>query len=323
MTNIMPEWTKPQSAPLRIAILLFDEFSNLCLANSVEPLRAANTIARDRVFDWQIATLDGEPVRSSSGLQVVPHAKLDNGSPTDAVFVLASYGYERHDTPATRRALIAASRKAKVTVGLDAAPWLLASAGLLDGRRATLHWDVLDAFSERFLEVNAERARVVRDGPFITCAGAISALDLSLDLVEEHRGLAARLDVEALFIRNSFSAGWARGASGDSLVMRALALMRENVETPLSLAALAKALSCQPRTLDRRFRARLGAPPGRVYRHQRLVSARNMLEHGTLGIAEVSVRCGYESPAALARAIRSVYGTTPSRLRAGPGPWAQ
>ncbi|MHA7850495.1 GlxA family transcriptional regulator [Roseovarius sp.] len=315
----MPEWTKSADAPVRITFLLFDEFSNLCLANCLEPLRAANTITRTRAFDWQIVTPSGAPVLSSSGMQVLPHAALSDMRERDYLFVLASYHHEAHDSRQNRQALRMAAKKARTVVGLDAGPWLLAAAGLLSGRRVTVHWDLLDAFTERFLETEAERARVLRDGAWWTCAGAMSALDLTLGLIADHLGIAARLDVESLFIHGDppVTMPRERQAISDPLVHRALGLMRETVERPLPLASLAQALSCQPRTLDRRFRSRLGAAPGTVYRHLRLAAARRMLEATALGIAEISLRCGYDSPAALARAFRQVYDTTPSALRKG------
>ena len=215
-----------------------------------------------RAFDWQILTPDGAPALSSSGLQVVPHAPLSALKSCDYLFVVASYDHLRHDTATTRRGLQRAARLARSTVGLDAGPWLMASSGLLDGRRATVHWDLLDAFTERFLGVDAEHARVVRDGSMMTCAGAMSALDLTLGLISDHLGVSARLDVEALFIHGDPPVGAARDqkAVSDPLVSRALSAMRENLEVPLTLNKLARHLSCQPRTLDRRFRASLGAP---------------------------------------------------------------
>ena len=314
---MIPEWTKTPSDPVRIALLIFDQFSNLCLANCLEPLRAANTLSGTKLFDWQILTWDGAAATSSSAMQVMPHGPLKQLEACEYLFVLASYAHESHDTPSHRRSLRVAASKAQVYVGMDAAPWLLASAGLLQGRRATVHWDLLDGFTERFLDVNAERSRVVRDGRVMTCAGAMSALDLTLGLIADHAGLAVRLDVEALFMQGEppINAPQERGALTDPLVRRGLALMRENLERPLSLKELSRMLSCQSRTLDRRFRARLGASPGTVYRHLRLSAARKLLEGSTLSVAEVALRSGYESPAALARAIRTYYGVSPTSLR--------
>ena len=313
----MPEWTKTPSRPVRINFLLFEQFSNLCLANCIEPLRAANTLTSVNAFDWRIVTLDGLACRSSSGIDILASVPLAQAPVADYLFVLASYAHEHHDTAVNRRLLQAAARRADTTVALDAGPWLLASAGLLNGRRATVHWDLLDAFTERFLEVEASRARVIRDGAMITCAGAMSAMDLTLDLIAGHLGLSARLEVEALFLRGDPPVGEGNEAVEDPLVRRALALMRDTVERPLPLVALARHLSCQPRTLDRHFRDRLGAPPGTVYRHLRLSAARKLIEDSRLSVSEIALRCGYDSPAALTRAVRRAYGAPPTALRRG------
>ncbi len=313
----MQKWTKQIEKPTRIAMVLFDQFSNLCLANCLEPLRAANTLTKRDAFEWSILSANDAAVLSSSGMEVLPHKALSTLARCDYLFILVSYGHDHHDTPANRSLLRRMIRKAEVTVALDSAPWLLASAGFLDGRRATVHWDLLDEFTERFLEVDAVRAQIVRDGPFMTCAGAMSALDLTLGLIADHLGQAARLEVEALFMHGDPPVGaQSHNKEGqDPLVQRAMALMRENIETPLSLTHMAQRLSCQPRTLDRRFRTHLGAPPGTVYRHLRLSAARKLIEGSRLSIAEIAVRCGYDSPAALSRAIKALYGVTPSGLR--------
>ncbi|MFX0546537.1 GlxA family transcriptional regulator [Roseovarius sp. S1116L3] len=320
-TVMVQQWTKPRDAKTTIAFLLFDRFSNLCLANCLEPLRAANSVSRADLFEWRIATLTGEPARSSSGMQVLPHDALGRLERCDYLFILVSYDHIRHDTPAARKALRAAAGRARTLVGMDAGPWLMASAGLLSGRRATLHWDLQDAFAERFLDVDVERARVTRDGPVITCAGAMSALDLMMELITHHGGMAARLDVEDQFMHGSDTSAalpQSDAHQNDALVRGALAQMRANVERPLPLAAIAQRLHCQPRTLDRHFRRALGAPPGTVYRHLRLSEARKLLDSTLLPVSEIAVRCGYDSPTAMARAMRQRYGASPGALRAGP-----
>jgi len=313
----MPKWTKTSGRPVKFAFLIFDQFSNLCLANCLEPLRAANTLTEAHAFDWKIYTLDGAPALSSSGLQVMPHASLSELEYCDYLFITASYEHERHDTRRVRQELRRCVKRAGITVGLDTGPWLMASAGLLDGRRATIHWDVLDAFSGQFLTVDAVEARVVADGPMMTCAGAMSALDLTLGLISTHLGMSARLDVEGLFIHGDPPVGMQQKGSAvqDPLVRKALKMMRENQETPLKLVKLAQKLSCQPRTLDRHFRRALGAPPGEVYRHLRLSMARKLLEGTKLNLVQIALRCGYESPTALSRAITRRYGAPPKQMR--------
>ncbi|MEM6483135.1 MAG: helix-turn-helix domain-containing protein [Pseudomonadota bacterium] len=315
---MIPQWTKSISRPVKINLLLFNRFSNLCLANCIEPLRAANTLLARQVFQWSILTPDGCPSRSSSGLDILAHHAAGQMKPSDYLFVLASYDHERHDTSDTRHLLQSVARRSGVIVGLDAGPWLIAAAGLLENRHATVHWDLLPAFSEAFLNVQTERRRIVRDGSLVTCAGAMSALDLTLELIAEHAGEATRLDVSRLFFHGEPPLPEMREErTPDLLVRKAIDIMSDRLERPLSLTDLAKRLSCQPRTLDRRFRARLGAPPGQVYRHMRLSAARSMIEESRRSITEIALLCGYESPAALTRAIRRQYGVSPRALRMG------
>ncbi|WP_412506062.1 GlxA family transcriptional regulator [Roseovarius sp. SYSU LYC5161] len=316
----MHDWTKTTGQTINIAFLLFDGFSNLCLANCVEPLRATNTLTGRDAFEWRFFTMTGAGVLSSSAMQIMPHGPLSSLSHCDYLFVLASYGHESHDAGATRNALRRLPHVACTLVGLDTAPWLLAAAGLLDGRRATLHWDILGAFSERFLTVHLEKAHVIKDGSIITCAGAMAALDLSLGLVNDHAGIAARLDVEALFISGGTvrDPGEAPRGITDPLVRTSIKLMRDNLEKPLTLAEISSRVSCQPRTLDRRCRAVVGMSPGRLYRHLRLSAARKLLQESSLSMAEISVRCGYDSQAALARAVKQQFDATPTQLRKRP-----
>ena len=125
---MMQKWTKLQGLPTRIAFVLFDRFSNLCLANCLEPLRAANMVSRASVFDWHTYTMTGGAACSSSGMQVLPHDALAGLERCDYLFVLASYDHERHDMPRTRQALRTAAKKARTLVGMDTGPWLMASA---------------------------------------------------------------------------------------------------------------------------------------------------------------------------------------------------
>ena len=318
----MQKWTKLPANTIKIGFVLFDQFSNLCLANCLEPLRAANTFSSRKIYQWELLTLSGAAVESSSGMPVLPKAALSDAGGWDYLFVLASYGYQNHDSTLVRQALHRASLKTATVVGLDTAPWLLASAGLLDGRRATVHWDVIDSFAETFLSLDIEQRRVVYDGNRITCAGAMSALDLTLTLIAEHLGQAMRLDIAHLFMQPDTTRDRRQRAGRDDPQLRdppanrrirdAVQVMRNTTETPLSLAQLAKVVSCPAKTLERRFKASLHAPPGKVYRHLRLSKAAQLIETTTLPVAEIALRCGYDSPSAFTRAFKARYGITPT-----------
>lgn len=320
-TNSDRLWTPDPGAterPFRIEFLLLDAFSNHCLANALEPFRAANTFAGHEAYRWRIATLDGTAAVSSSGLSILPDGALGEGRACDLLFVVSSYGYRDLDTPKIRAALRAAAERAGAVAGMDTGAWLMAGAGLLDGRAATIHWDVLDAFAETFLETDVRPDRFVRDGDRLTCGGAAMAFDLVLDIIRARQGEALRLDVAALFLQEAGREKPDFGPAHRSrLTARAIALMQENIETPMTVGDIAKTLGCTRKQLERRFIVEFAAPPARVYQHLRLAAARRLLENTELAVAEIALRCGYLNPSAMSRAFKATYAMTPLMARNG------
>ena len=299
-----------------ISILLFEKFSNHCLANILEPFRAANTLSNDALYRWQFYTLDGESVSSSSGLPILPDGAFDPSQRIDDLFVVSSYDHLSLSSSKCRNVLRAARTNTKRIVGLDTGAWLMAAAGLLDGQKATIHWDIFDSFSEQFLSVETAKERFVVGKNVITCAGALAAFDLALRLIGEEHGEALRLDVGALFMQAAQSAqGNNQHGAPQSAVFRAMQLMQENLETPLSNREIAQRTGLGVKTLERRFLAEIGDPPGRIYKKTRLQAARNLVENTRLPISEISIRVGYENAAALSRAFRQLFNVTPQQLR--------
>ena len=192
----------------------------------------------------------------------------------------------------------------------------MAAAGLLDGQKATIHWDIFDSFSEQFLSVETAKERFVVGKNVITCAGALAAFDLALRLIGEEHGEVLRLDVGALFMQAAQSTqGNNQHGAPQSAVFRAMQLMQENLETPLSNREIAQRTGLGVKTLERRFLNEIGDPPGRIYKKIRLQAARNLVENTRLPISEISIRVGYENAAALSRAFRQLFNVTPQQLR--------
>jgi len=320
MQEIMPIWSKPPHATQRYVILLFDRFSNHCLANLVEPWRGANALARRTVFDWRFATIDGAPVTSSSGLPVLPEGALAGLGGGDILFVMPSYGVRALASQACLRALLAARRRFACLAGLDTGAWLLAAAGLLRGYRATIHWDELGPFSEAFPDLELTRQRFVIDRDRITCGGAMAAFDLALHLIEGELGAALGLEVASLFMADQGDPLPPRPALGghkSAPVIRATTLMRAHLEEPLTIAAIAAKTGLGMRALGAAFQAELGASPRRVYRRMRLNAARDLAERSRYSIAEIALRCGYKNASAMTRAFVAEFGHPPSHARHG------
>ncbi len=312
----MPVWKKQHRGTTRIGVLLFERFSNYCLANAVEPLRAANTALARQAYDWHILTPGDAPVTSSSGFPVMPTAPIRDLPGGDILFVVASYGHRDLATDTTRRLLRRAATRYAGLAGFDTGSWLMADAGLLDGRRATIHGELADAFAERFPEIDTCRDRWIHDGDRLSAGGAASAFDLVLHLIGETHGTALALEIAALFLTDfpDIETPAAR-PGGDRYVARAIRAMEENLETPLPIPAIAAAAGCPQRELEARFRRQIGALPRGVYRRTRLLAARRLLAEERIGIAETAARCGYADPSAFARAFRREFGHLPSARR--------
>ena len=299
-----------------VGVLLFDRFSNHCLANAVEPLRAANTFAGRTLYRWTYLSVDGARVTSSSGLPVEPHTTLARHPGGDFLFVMPSYGFREQAHPATLRALRSAAGRFGTLVGLDTGAWLLAAAGLLAGRRATIHWDELTAMAERFPDVEVEDARYVIDGDRMTCGGVTTAFDLVLAMIEAHHGPMLRLEVAALFQpgevvpRAHRLRPTPRGA-----VDAAVAAMRRNIETPLPLGQIAASAGLTQRALEAAFRNALGQAPQAVYRGLRLRHGRRLVLETAMSVAEIAARCGYADASAMTRAFRAEFGVSPRQMR--------
>ena len=299
-----------------MSFVLFNQFSNQGFANALEPLRAANTFLGRPAYEWRILTLDGQPVKTSANVTIVPDGPLDATARGDALILLPSYGYRDFATADLSRRLRAASERFSALIGLDGGAWLLAAAGLLDGRRATIHFDEFDAFSEQFPEIKAERARWVDDGDRLTASGAVTAFEMMMALIARTHGTALTLRIASLFSASDPSAPGPLAPRGnDRRVARAITEMENTVESPVSLGQLATTVGCTQRDLEQRFARAFGTTPREVYGYIRMATAHRLVTETALSIAEIADRTGYDNASAFTRAFRKCFGKAPRELR--------
>lgn len=310
----MQSWNNSGKAVARIGILLFDGFSNHCLANTVEPLRAANHLGRRAHYRWEYLTLSGGPAISSSGLRIVPDAPLKDAA-GDLLMVMPSYGVRSYLTDPVLRGLRSASARFTVLAGLDMGSWLMAKAGLLNGRIATIHWEELTAFAEAFPDLTVARERFVVDGDRITCSGAMASFDLVLHLIVQSLGPALALEVEQLFMAPGSTTTVPAVTARQRLSRRAVAVMQDNIEAPLPLPKVAALCRSSQRALELAIRQDFDMTPQQLYKVLRLNVARRLAETTTLPLAEVALRCGYRNASAMTRAFQIQFGLPPSHAR--------
>jgi len=299
----------PNPAPvLRINILLFEAFSNMVLACLLEPMR----VVRDEhgaAITWTLLTLHDGPVRSSSGLSLAPDSPLSQAEASDLLIVVGGDRFRQEaGQPATRRAL-AVARKARSVIAADTGAWLLAAAGHLDGRRATLHWQLLDEFARTFPKVQASADSMATDGKWLTCGSAAGAMELVLQEIARQFGPSARFDAASMFLNAPRRAVEPDGSFGglpshpNPRIRKALDLMAASIESPRSLPEVAATAGLTLRTMARLFEAELGLSPGKCYQHLRLTRARELLFQQGISAMDAAPLCGFSCAASLKRAL--------------------
>lgn len=302
-----PNLPKPAPA-LRINILLFEAFSNMVLACLLEPLR----VVRDEHgadITWTILTPQDRPVRSSSGLALEPDGPLSQAKGCDLLIVVGGDHFRQEaQHPATRRALMVV-RLAKTVIAADTGAWLLASAGYLEGRQATLHWQLLGEFADRFPKVNSVAAPFASDGKWLTCGSAAGAMELVLQEIARRFGPSARFDAASMFLNAPRSAGPTDGGFGglpshpNPRIRKVLDLMATTIENRQSLPQIAAAAGLTLRTMARLFEAEVGLSPGKCYQHLRLARARDLMLQQGMSATDAASFCGYSCATALKRAL--------------------
>ncbi|SEQ27210.1 transcriptional regulator, AraC family with amidase-like domain [Thalassovita taeanensis] len=321
--NISENIFAPSEQPLSTALLLLDDSNMLSFAAALDPMRAANRRAGKPLFGWSFFSPTGTPARLTSGVTVPaqPIATLDR---CDLLIVIAGFRVNEQATPALLASLRRLAPRCHALAGIDGGSWVLAGAGLLNGQRATTHWEDLEDFAARFDQVDLLRDRYVISGKYITSGGAAPAIDLMLHLIGARYGAGLARRVASAFIYDpdphaattpQALSGTARLSRRHPLVARAVALMETHIEDPLPIADIASALAVSPRQLEAQFARALAMPPKRFYLDLRLSEARRLAQDTALPVQQIALATGFSSQASLARAFRAGLGLSVRDLR--------
>ncbi len=312
----------PDTTPLTVAVLVLADTNALSLAAAVDPMRAANRRAGQALFSWRYYSATGGtvPLTAGFGIETAP---ITDRIDADILMVVAGFRLMEQATPALLARLRRLAPRLRAMIGIDGGPWFLALAGLLDRRAATVHWEDLESFADRFLAIDVRQDRYVISGPFVTTGGAAPCLDMMLELIRARGGAELALRVAGAFLYEPVHAATvpqqavsaARLARGDPALGQAIALMEAAIEDPVPVAAIAQRVGLSQRRLEMLFAERLGTSPGRFFRDLRLDEARRMITDTRLPLGEIAFRAGFSGQVAFARAFRARFGMTASALR--------
>ncbi|MFJ2260286.1 GlxA family transcriptional regulator [Streptomyces sp. NPDC087844] len=308
-----------------VLVVLFDGVQSLDVTGPVEVFAGADLQAGPPGETYRIhtASLDGWPVRTSSGLTLVPdHALVDAPAP-HTLLVPGGRG-SRGPDPRVLDWLREHGPRADRLVSVCTGAILLAEAGLLDGHRVTTHWAYCERLARDHPAVEVDPDPIyVRDGRIATSAGVTAGIDLALALVEEDVGREAALAVArhlVVFLRRpgnqaQFSAQLSAQTARRAPLRDVQQWITEHPGDDLCVERLAARARLSPRHFARAFQAETGTTPGRYVDSVRLEHARRLLEDTTGGVEEVARTSGYGTPEAMRRAFVRTLGTSPAEYR--------
>jgi len=309
---------------LTVGFLLVPGFALMSYTAAIEPLRAANLLSGKTLYRWWHAAPSGEPVPASNGIAVIPDCGTRTERSADIVFVCAGGNPATFKDRSTFSWLRRLARKGTVLGGISGGPFILARAGLLDDRRATLHWEHLPAFREAFPHVSVVPSLFEIDGNRITCSGGISALDMMVALIERDHGRQLAAAVGDWFLHTHIREGYGpqrldlryRLGIADEKVLRVLGVMEMNLEHPVPRDELASEAGISLRQLERLFHEYVGHGIHRHYLWLRLERARHLLRETSLPVLDVALATGFTSSSQFSRAYTKTFSEPPSQTRA-------
>jgi transcriptional regulator GlxA family with amidase domain len=309
--------------PRRFVFVLMHEFTMLCFSAALESLRIANRISGKDLYAWKIIGEGGMRAVCSNGCGFELDGDLIELDRDDTVMLCGGLNVAEATTKKTLNWIRREARRGVVMGGLCTAGYAMARAGLLDGKRATIHWENQDSFIEEFEDVELTKSVFVIDGNRITTAGGTASIDMMLKIIADDFGEEMANAVADQLIYSSIRTDQdtqrlsipTRIGVRHPKLSRVIQMMEQNIEEPISPAILAKDVGMSTRQLERLFRRYLSRSPKRYYMELRLQKARNLLMQTDMTVINVALACGFASPSHFSKCYRSHYDTTPYRER--------
>ena len=275
------------------------------------------------LYDWEILGENGEAITCSAGIEFQVDRDLIELNRDDTIMLCGGANVRAATTKRLLSWLRRESRRGLAIAGLCTAAFPLAKAGLLDGKRATIHWENQDSFAEEFENVELTKSVFVIEGNRMTTAGGTSSIDLMLKLIANDHGedLANAVADQQIYSSIRTTQDIQRLSVPTRLGVRhpklsqVIQMMEANIEEPISPSILAKHVAMSTRQLERLFRRYLSRSPKRYYMELRLQKARNLLMQTDMSVINVALACGFASPSHFSKCYRAHYSTTPYRER--------
>ncbi|MFT5136433.1 MAG: transcriptional regulator GlxA family with amidase domain [Arenicella sp.] len=307
----------------RYGFLLLPNYSMIAFSSAIEVLRMANRLRKEELYEWPIYTMTGEPVAASNGLLINSDAHINQAGDLDALFVCSGIRVAKVWNEPLRQCLQKLGQKKIVLGGICTGTYLLAKAGLLDGYRATIHWENMASLREIAPNVKVTEELFELDRDRYTVSGGTASLDMMLQLVNRKYGKELAASVSEQFVCDRMRGAYDKQriplklllGSNQPKLTEAVELMEANLEELLNLDDLASLVGISRRQLERLFRKYLHCVPRRYYLDLRLKKARQLLLQTSESVSEIAIACGFVSSSHFSKSYREIFGLSPREER--------
>lgn len=306
--------------PEHYHFLLVPDYTHLAFSCAIEPLRLANLLSGQNLYRWTLMAENGHSQTCSTGTTILVDEGFEPLESGDQLIVVAGANVPRHTTAAVVDYVRRQSRHGVRLGAVCSASYVLAKAGLLDGKSCAIHWAYHDILSEEFPTVRLRRSVYVSDESIVSASGGPAAADLMLHMIAEAHGYDLAGQIADQMVYNAVRSGVseqrlsfsARFGMRNHKIVRAFRIMESHVEDRVKTTEIAGELGITVRQLQRLFNRFVGKSPARVYSEIRLDKARNLLLQTDMSVTEVSVACGFGSTSNFSKSYREYFGHSPN-----------
>ncbi|GAA0849407.1 HTH-type transcriptional regulator CdhR [Marinobacter szutsaonensis] len=313
--------TEPETR--KIGFLAIPQFSMLSFVAALEPLRAANRLSEQPLYEWHIFSQDNQPVAASNGLPISPDRRFDETGDIDLMIVVAGIGTTLIRDKKLFEWLRQLSRRGVALGATSTGSLLLARARLLSNHRCTIHWENKESFEEEFPELNMTGELYEIDGNIMTCSGGLASLDMMCHKIALEHGADLAMGCAEQFIHPQIRPAnekqrmelQFRHNTNHPRLLKVIQLMQNHTEDVLSCSDIGEKVGLSIRQMERLFRTHLRTTPNAFYMELRLERARHLLLQSTMSITQIATACGFNSTSYFTRCYTKGFGLTPREQR--------
>jgi len=311
--------------PFTLLIIVCPLYNLAATTAFIDPFRVSNYLSGHARFHWEIASVNGGVIVASNGMSVQTKALAEfQNTPQNLVIVSSSWAPESQNSPTLHAALRSWARAGSTMGALDTGTFILAEAGLLKGKRATGHYEHIDALRELYPDVHICEDMFVFDDKRITCCGGGASSDFALHIIRSIHGDTLTNETARYLFHQSLrpygtqqnpDAPQPLGSTVPEFVKHAIKIMEEHLEEAVSIPEICEQIGISQRQLDRLFSQIVHKSPATYYRDIRLDRARGLVTQTGLSLTEIAIASGFSNQSHFSKAYRQRFGLTPRRDR--------